>query len=138
MSLSRTLARRGALQGLYQWQLSGNDLFEIEKHVLDSADNPKLQKTYLHELLFRVTEQAGQLDTLISPLLDRPITRLDPVERNILRIGAYELTERPDMPVRAIINEGVELAKRFGAEQGHRFINGVLDKLARQQRPAEF
>lgn len=137
MSQARTQARRAALQGLYQWQLSGNDVFDIEKHILESLGDRKLQKSYLHELLFRVVEQADNLDSVIAPLLDRSISQLDPVERNVLRIGAYELTHKPEVPVRTVINESIELAKRFGAEQGHKFVNGVLDKLAKQIRSAE-
>lgn len=79
-----------------------------------------------------------EIDTALDPLLDRPLIQVDPVECAILRIGAYELMQRPDIPYRIVLNEAVELAKVFGAEQGHRFINGVLDKLARGARPVEF
>ena len=78
-----------------------------------------------------------EIDDLIAPLLDRPMTQVDPVERAILRVGAFELAHRPEVPYRVVINEGVELAKRFGAEQGHRFVNGVLDRLAHQLRAVE-
>jgi len=145
MSRKRTLARRVAVQGLYQWQISGRNLRDIESHLLDDpelleemgADLKDLEVAYFKELLHGVATRAGELDAAVAPLLDRPAAQLDPVEQAILRLGAYELTQRPEIPYRVVINESVELAKTFGAEQSHRFINGVLDRLAAQARVLE-
>jgi N utilization substance protein B len=81
--------------------------------------------------------QLAELDDLLAPLLERPLAQVDPVERAVLRVGAFELAHRPEVPYRVVINEAVELAKRFGAEQGHRFVNSVLDRLARDLRAVE-
>jgi len=145
MSRKRTLARRAAVQGLYQWQISGRNLRDIESHLLHDpelleevgADLKDLEVAYFKELLHGVASRAGELDATVAPLLDRPVAQLDPVEQAILRLGAYELTQRPDIPYRVVINESVELAKTFGAEQSHRFVNGVLDRLAAQARTLE-
>lgn len=137
MSTARRKARRFALQALYQWQLSAVDAGEIETQFLQDHDLGKTDRDYFHTLLHGVTTQVQQLDEALAPLLDRPIDEVDPVERAILRMAAYELAERIDTPYKVVINEGVELAKTFGAEQGHRFVNGVLDKLALRLREVE-
>jgi len=131
----RSRARRYAVQALYEWQVSGNDLRDIEAEFLASQDMAKVDVAYFQELLHQVPACLDALDAHLAPLLDRPIREVDPVERAILRLGAYELAERPEIPYRVAINEAVDLAKTFGAEQGHRFINGVLDKLAKKLRP---
>ncbi|HKK05700.1 MAG TPA: transcription antitermination factor NusB [Gammaproteobacteria bacterium] len=137
MSASRKRARRLALQALYQWDLGGQSAADISAQFLASDELGKADVDYFEELLNQVSARAGELDEHIAPLLDRPIAEVDPVERAILRMGAYELARRIDVPYRVVINEGVELAKTFGAEQGHRFVNGVLDKLAARLRAAE-
>jgi N utilization substance protein B len=145
MSRKRTLARRAAVQGLYQWQISGRNLRDIEAHLLDDpellrevgADLQDLEVDYFKELLHGVAARVRELDAAIVPFLDRPAAQLDPVEQAILRLGAFELTHRPDIPYRVVINESVELAKVFGAEQSHRFVNGVLDRLAAAVRKLE-
>ncbi len=134
MSRARTLARRFATQGLYQWQLTHQDLGEIDAQFLADQDMSRVEVAYFQELLHQVPQQLDEIDGQLQPLLDRPLAEVDPVERAILRIGAYELRSRRDIPYRVVINEGVELAKRFGASAGHKYVNSVLDKLAQRLR----
>ena len=133
----RVLARRLALQALYQWQVAGQDLREIEGQFLQRDESHESDLGYFHDLLHGVPEQLDRLDRELGAFLDRPLGEVDPVERAVLRMGAYELLLRSDIPYRVVINEAVELAKRFGAEQGHRYVNGVLDRLARRLRSLE-
>lgn len=137
-SSKRSWARRCAAQALYQWQLTGQEPTTIASQFLADQDLPKADPDYFQELVHRVPALAEAIDAAFEPLLDRPLAQVDPVERAILRIGGYELMQRPDIAYRIVINEAVELAKLFGAEQGHRFVNGVLDKLAHRVRKAEF
>ena len=125
------------MQALYQWQLAGQDVADIVAQFGEESHANAEQQAYFAELLRGVLGHLDELDAQLAPLLERPLAQVDPVERAILRVGAYELAHRPEVPYRVVINEGVELAKRFGAEQGHRFINGVLDRLARTLRPTE-
>jgi N utilization substance protein B len=134
---ARTRARRSALQALYQWQMAGQPLAEIEAQFLTAQDMSRVDVGYFHELLHQVPAHLSALDEALEPVLDRPIGQVDPVERAILRIGAYELGHRLEVPWRVVIDEAVELAKMFGAEQGHRYANAVLDRLARRLRTAE-
>lgn len=127
----RHFARHRALQALYQWQLAGQDLRDIEKQFLEEMPMDGVDREYFHELLFGVPSQLTELDVQLTPWLDRGLDALDPVEKAILRLGVYELARRLDIPYRVAINEAVELAKQFGAEQSHRYINGVLDRVAR-------
>lgn len=133
----RTRARRTAVQALYQWRMAGQDLRDIEVQFFQNQDMRKVDTDYFRELLHQIPARVGDLDEQISPVLDRPFNQVDPVEQAILRIGAYELANRPEIPWRAVINEAIELAKMFGGEQSHRYINGILDKLAARLRPAE-
>ena len=137
MSRARSLARERAMQALYQWQLTGQELAAIEQQFLDEQDMKDVDKKYFKELLHGVPKQIDEFDALCDELLSRPIGQVDPVERAILRIGLYELKQRLDIPYRVVINEAVELAKSFGAEQGHKFINGTLDKAAKSLRAVE-
>lgn len=138
MSRSRAVARRAAVQAIYQWQVGGNDVGDIERQFLaEQQDLAKGDTEYFGELLRGVPQHLDQLDAELAPLLDRPIREVDPVERAVLRLGVYELMFKPDVPYRVVINEAVELAKLFGAEQGHRYVNGVLDKAARKLRAVE-
>ncbi len=136
-SSARRRARRCAVQALYQWQVSGNDLNDIEIQFRAEPENQKADFDYFHELLHQVPAHADELDAALAPCLDRPIPELDPVERAVLRLCAYELMHRLDVPYRVVINEGVDLAKLYGADQSHKYINGVLDRLARELRPVE-
>jgi N utilization substance protein B len=134
---ARRKARRFALQGLYEWQMSGNPSWEIEARYRVENAMHKVDLDYFHELLHRIPQITEELDTLIAPHLDREFQTLDPVELATLRIGAYELKHRLDVPYRVVINEGIELAKVFGASESHRYINGVLDKLSASLRQLE-
>lgn len=134
---ARTWARRAALQALYQWQLTGEEPYFIEKQFLSERPMGKADLIYFRDLLSNIPKHVVALDAALRGLLDRPIEQLDPVERAILRIGAYELKSRPDVPWRTVITEAVKLAKVFGAEQSHRYVNGVLDKLARSTARAK-
>jgi N utilization substance protein B len=135
---ARARARRYAMQALYQWDLSGTDLPLIREQFLVNEDFSRADQPYFMELLSDLPAQADVVDASIAEFTDRPLAQLDPVERAILRIGVYELQQRIDIPYRVVINEAVRLAKKFGAEQGHAFVNGVLDRAARKLRPAEY
>lgn len=133
----RTRARRLAMQALYQWDLSGNNLSEIEVQFLEDEDFSKADKDYFHELLHQVPARLDEVEDAFAPHLDRPVREIDPVERAVLRMACYELMTRIDVPYKVIINESVNLTKKFGAEQAYKYINGVLDKVARSLRAVE-
>jgi len=137
VSNARTKARRNAVQALYQWQLVGQDLAEIEAQFLAEYDMNKVDVEYFKELFREVPLHLHELDDHLIPFLDRPVDEVDPVERAILRLAAYELEFRLDVPYRAVINEAIELAKRFGAEHGHKYVNGIVDQVAKKLRAAE-
>ena len=135
---ARARARRYAMQALYQWDLSGTDLPLIREQFLVNEDFSRTDQPYFMELLSDLPAQADVVDASIAEYIDRPLAQLDPVERAILRIGVYELQQRIDIPYRVVINEAVQLAKKFGAEQGHAFVNGVLDRAASKLRRTEY
>jgi len=135
---ARARARRYALQALYQWDLSGTALHDIRNQFLESEDFSRTDKDYFIELFNNVTKNIENIDNNITNYIDRPLPRLDPVERAILRIAVYELLYRLDIPYRVVINEAVQLTRKFGAEQGHAFVNGVLDKAAHALRTLEY
>lgn len=137
MSRQRSRSRSLAIQALYQWQLAGQDVAAIIDHFMLEQDGKKFDGDYFSELVRGVPARIDVLDAALAPCVDRALESVDPVERAILRVGAYELIEHPEIPYRVVINEAVELAKIFGAEQGHRYVNGVLDKAARALRPQE-
>ena len=137
MSRQRSRSRSLAIQALYQWQLAGQDVAAIINHFMLEQDGKKFDGDYFSELVRGVPARIDVLDAALAPCVDRALESVDPVERAILRVGAYELIEHPEIPYRVVINEAVELAKVFGAEQGHRYVNGVLDKAARALRPLE-
>ncbi len=137
MSHSKSLARRSAIQALYQWQVTKQAADEIEKQFLETRPVKKMSKSYFSKLLKQTIEHIDEIDSRISPALDRPLKDVSPVECSIIRMSTYELIYHPEIPFRVIINEGVELAKVFGADKGHKFINGVLDKIAHRVRPEE-
>ena len=134
---ARHRARMFLLQALYQWQLSGDDPREILIQFVDGREMGSADVDYFRELMRAIPDHVEEIDRVIEPLLQRSLPMVDPVERAILRIACHELQERWDVPARVVIDEAVELAKRFGAEQGHRFVNGVVDKLAHQIRVHE-
>lgn len=137
MSQARTNARKAAVQALYQWQMTGQNLSEIERQFLEEERLQDAQKSYFTELFHGVPKNLEAIDLALSEFVDRPVDSIDPVERAILRIGVYELAHRLDMPYRVILNEGINLAKYFGADGSHRYINGILDKVAQQTRTIE-
>lgn len=132
----RRKARRHLLQALYQWQISGGELHDIEAQFRAEFSG-KTDWKYFHEAFSAIPGQTEELDNFLQPRLDRKISTLDPIEKAILWIGAFELRRRIDIPYRVVINECVELAKSFGATDSHKYVNGVLDKLVRDLRPEE-
>jgi N utilization substance protein B len=134
---ARSLARKLAMQALYQWQLTGQGPAELRNQFAAEEGYADADGEYFVALLQGVTGSAEALDAELGTLLDRPVTQLDPVEHAVLLIGIHELSQRPDIPYRVVINEAVDLAKRFGATDGHKFVNAVLDRAARRLRAAE-
>jgi len=137
MSQARTNARKCAVQALYQWQMTGQDLNVIELQFLDEQRLKNAQNSYFAELFHGVPKQLAEIDRVLAEFVDRPVEKIDPVERAVLRVSVYELLNRPDTPYRVILNEGINLAKCFGAEGSHKYVNGILDKIARQKRAVE-
>lgn len=133
----RRRAREFALQGLYQWQLSGNDEAAIEAHLSDVEGFDKADREFFVKLLRGVLVQRQTLLEQLQAYLDRPFAELSPIEASVLLAGAFELSNYPQTPYRVIINESIELAKAYGGTDGHKYVNGVLDKLAGRLRPAE-
>ncbi|MDK9421382.1 transcription antitermination factor NusB [Pectobacterium carotovorum] len=127
---ARRRARECAVQALYSWQLSKNDIADVEHQFLSEQDVKDVDITYFRELLAGVATQAEKLDQLMAPFLSRQIEELGQVEKAILRLAMFELSKREDVPYKVAINEAIELAKIFGAEDSHKFVNGVLDKVA--------
>jgi N utilization substance protein B len=134
---ARSVSRKLAMQALYQWQLTGQAAAELHNQYATEEGFGDADAEYFRELIDGVTEAAVALDAELGALIDRPVVQLDPVEHAVLLIGLYELGQRPDVPFRVVINEGVELAKRFGATEGHKFVNAVLDRASRAHRAAE-
>ncbi|UCH53416.1 MAG: transcription antitermination factor NusB [Pseudomonadota bacterium] len=134
---SRHKARRAAIQALYQWQLTEQDPGDIENHFIREHGMEKVDVAYFHELVRDIPLHLHELDDHITPHLDRPLNEVDPVERAILRLGTYELEFHPEIPCKVILNEAVELAKTFGAEHGHKYVNAILDKVAARLRASE-
>lgn len=132
----RKRARDLLVQALYQWKLSGSEAAVIEAEF--RADNgKKTDWDFFHHALSYITEHATELNALYAPHLDRPASQLDPIETGILQLGMFELSQRIDVPYKVVINEYIELAKKYGSAESHKYINGVLDKTARQLRVTE-
>jgi N utilization substance protein B len=125
------------LQALYQWTLSGSSAREIEAEFRVDNDFQHTDGEYFSAVLKGVVGDVEALEALFEPFLDRRLDELDPIERNLLRLGTFELRDRIDVPYKVVINEAVSLAKKFGATDSHRYINGVLDKIAKELRTAE-
>jgi N utilization substance protein B len=130
----RRRARRRALQALYQWRLTGQDVSDIIAQFEEFQDFSNVDSDLFTTLVRKVSAEQGDLDEKIAPFLDRPVEQLDVIEHVILSIAAYELLHSIELPHQVVIDEAVNLAKQFGAEKGHSFVNGVLDKAARQWR----
>jgi len=136
--LPRTHARSAAVQALYQSLVNDQ---QPEKELLDfvSAENSaKMDKKYFNLLVEGVTKDIKLLDSELSDAIDRDLAEIDPVESSVLRIAVYEFINRPEIPYRVVLNEAVELAKSFGGEQGHKYVNGVLDKIGKKLRTVEY
>lgn len=134
---ARHRARELALQGLYQWRMAGSDVAQIDKATRDEKSVGRYDVELFTQLLRGAVGQHEALEEKIAPHLDRPLNELSPIEFSVLLLGAYELANLPEVPYRVVINESVELAKTFGGSDGHKFVNGVLDKLAAQLRAVE-
>ncbi|GAB6070027.1 transcription antitermination factor NusB [Thiomicrorhabdus hydrogeniphila] len=133
----RTQSRRVAMQAIYQWQMTNEEVPVIIKQFNEDGLLEGLEFELFNELLTAVSSSSDSLDVLYADYLDRSVARIDPVERAIMRMGAYELQSKIEIPYKVIINESVELAKRFGAEESHKYINGILDNVAKQLRATE-
>lgn len=134
---ARRQARRALVQAIYQWQMTDADTQTLANDFVERGSLEKADRPFFDELLKHVVEHSDDLDAAFVELLDRELKSLDQVELAILRLGTYELVHRIDVPYRVVLDEYIELAKTFGAEDSHKYVNGVLDKLARSVRPAE-
>jgi len=137
MSSSKSGSRQVALQAIYQWQVTGQNLQEIQSQFEASEETPKFQKSYFELLLNGIVDKLGELDSAINEFTDRDFEKIDPIEKAVLRLGAYELMFKPEVPYRVAINESVNLAKSFGSEKSHAYVNSILDKLAQKSREIE-
>ena len=134
---ARRRSREVALQGLYEWLISGADAGVIEAHMREQEGFDKCDTVHFDALLHGCINEAPDLDSVLARHVDRKTTELSPIEHGVLMIGAYELKHCVDIPYKVAINEAVELAKSFGGTDGHKYVNGVLDKTAADLRPAE-
>jgi len=134
----RHRARELAMQGIYQWRITAGDAAKIEKQIQAEKNIGRFDKELFSKLLRGALSQHADLEALLAPHLDRPLAELSPVEFAVLLLGAFELAHHMEVPYKVVINESVELAKTFGGTDGHKFVNGVLDKLAPQLRTLEF
>jgi len=133
----RHRSREFALQGLYQWLLNNEDAGAIDAHIREAHGFDKADKDHFNALLHGAIRDAAALRAGIAPLIDRPVEQLSPVEHAVLLIGAYELSNHGEIPYKVVINEAVELTKSFGGIDGHKYVNGVLDKFAARVRETE-
>ena len=133
-SQARAAARRLALQALYRWQLNACEWQDLIQEFATEAESMRADGEYFQALIAGVCGAHERLDAALAPLLDRKPSELDPIEHAVLLIGSYELQHRPEVPFRVVLNEAVGLARRFGATDGYKFVNGVLDRAARLWR----
>lgn len=134
---ARRKARRLALQAVYQWQMTSDPIGSIELQYITDNSATEYDVDYFRDLLSGIASSVGELDKQIAPLVSRPLDDVDHIEKAILRIAAFELSRRQDVPYRVVINEAIELAKSFASDDSHKFVNGVLDKLAKQASQAQ-
>lgn len=132
--IGKQKARKLAVQSLYQWQMAGADLAEIEAQFRAIKNMEKVDIDYYKKLLYGVPKNLDDIQTQLTPLLDREIEALNPVELTVLRIGAYELINCLEIPYRVVLDEAISLAKDFGSQDGHKYVNGVLHNLAKKIR----
>ncbi len=135
---ARGRARRRALQAIYAWQLSHNPIERVIAEFETDQDMKVADVDYFKDLVAGTAARCAEIDARLLPFLDRNVGDVDPVERAVLRLATYELIHRPDVPYRVVINEAIDIAKRFGAEYGHTYVNGVLDRAARELRAPEY
>lgn len=134
----RHRARELVMQGIYQWRISGTEAADIEKNMQGETNLGRYDKAMFSRLLRGVIAFHKDLEVLLMPCLDRPLDDLSAVELSVLLLAAYEFSQQPDVPYKVVINEAVEIAKTFGGTDGHKYVNGVLDKLAPRVRAVEF
>ena len=134
---ARSRARRRALQAVYAWQLSQSPVEKVIENFRAEQDMEVADLEYFEALVRGVAQHAAEIDAVLARYIDRDVAQVDPIERAVLRIAGYELAHRLDVPYRVVINEAIETTKRFGAEQGHTYVNGVLDRAAAEWRAAE-
>jgi N utilization substance protein B len=134
---ARSRARRRALQAVYAWQLSSSPVERVIEQFRDEQDMEVADLEYFEALVRGVVQHSEELDAVLAKYIDRSMGQVDPIERAVLRIAGFELAHRVDVPYRVVINEAIETTKRFGAEQGHTYVNGVLDRAAAEWRAAE-
>ena len=137
LAAERRKARHYGMQALYQWYMAGASLTDIEAEFRAEYDFDHVDLEYFQALLHGVPAEVDALDDALTPLLDRKLEELDPIEHTLLRMGLFELRQRIDVPYKVVINEAVALAKKFGATDSHKYINGVLDRAARTLRKVE-
>ena len=137
LAKGRSNARKKATQALYQWHMSGNDLVEIETQFHEEQNMEKVDTDYFHKLLHEVPADVTALDKLIEKYSDRKESELDLIEQSILRLSSYELKNSIDVPYKVVISEAITLAKMFGSDKSHTFVNSILDKLAKDLRKLE-
>jgi N utilization substance protein B len=133
----RTLARQLLVQALYQNEIAGTDRMTLEQEFELRPEWANIDQNLFRNALRYILAHKDEIDAVYNPYLDRAFSLIDPVERGILRLGVYELTQTPEVPYKTVIDEAVELAKDFGAEESYKYINAVLDKVAKQTRSAE-
>ena len=136
--VARSRARRRALQAVYAWQLAGGNVQQVIAQFAHEQAHEIADLEYFEDLVRGVLKHAPELDTALAEFVDREVEQVDPIERAALRIAAYELRHRPDVPYRVVINEAIDTTKRFGSEHGHTYVNGVLDHAAAAWRAPEF
>ena len=135
---ARSRSRRRALQAIYAWQMADAPVERVLDQFRHEQDMEVADLEYFEALVRGVVANCADLDGALAKFVDREIAQVDPIERAVLRIAAFELRHRPDVPYRVVINEAIETTKRFGADQGHTYVNGVLDKAAADWRATEF
>ena len=134
---ARSRSRRRALQALYGWQMSNTPIAKVIEQFQNEQDMEIADLEYFEALVRGVAKHHEELDAALAGFLDRPMAQVDPIERAVLRIAAFELRLRPDVPYRVVLNEAIEIAKRFGSDHGHTYVNGVLDRAAAEWRATE-
>lgn len=130
-------ARKLALQALYQWLMTGQDIYDIEAQFRSVNDMDRVDADYFHAVLNGVPKHLDALQEKMVPFLDRPIQELNPIELTVMRLAVFELLHAPEVPYRVVLDEAVSLAKEFGSQDGHRYVNGVLNQVARLTRAVE-